>query len=81
MTRKYTRRKPLPNGDASIQSPDLAPPFTPGVFVYIGDPNHGGEGPDKTTLYGVEFPKGEPVQVEDKEAARRLSSNSHFKAG
>jgi hypothetical protein len=41
-------------------------------FSYLGD--H-----EEVTLYGVTFPQGEPVAVEDPALLKKLEGNNHFK--
>lgn len=41
---------------------------------FVGDPNDSGSGPDRLTMWGVEFVKGEWTAVSD----RRLATHSHF---
>lgn len=45
---------------------------------FIGDPRHGGEGPDTITLYGVAFPKGEWVEPIPAALEAKLPGNNHF---
>lgn len=45
------------------------------VFKFIGN---GKSDPEKLTAYGIAFPKGEEVEVEDKTAIAKLRGNSHF---
>lgn len=49
-------------------------------FRFIGDPRHNGDGPDPMRVFGYVFPKGEPVEVSDPHAIRKLSANNHFEA-
>lgn len=44
---------------------------------FIGDPAHDGDGPDVFVRHGVEYPKGEFVDVPD-EVAVDLCGNNHF---
>ena len=44
---------------------------------YVGDPKNGGEGHAVLVAYGLEWPKGEPVNVPE-ELAARLAGNDHF---
>lgn len=46
-------------------------------FRFIGN---GDNDPGKVTLAGVEFPKGEPVDVTSEWLIDKLKSNSHFEA-
>lgn len=47
-------------------------------FRFVGN---GDSDPQHITLYGVTFKLGGPAQdVQDADAARRLSGNSHFEA-
>lgn len=49
-------------------------------FRFIGDPANGGDGPDMTTLHGVDFPKGQAVTVASEALMALLAGNSHFEA-
>jgi hypothetical protein len=54
------------------------------TFAFIGDPRHNGQGPqgegsEVMTAFGLSFPQGESVEVEDEATARKLRGNSHFK--
>lgn len=44
---------------------------------YIGDPRHGGQGPDAVNSCNYSFVKGEWREI-DAAAAERLSKNNHF---
>jgi hypothetical protein len=44
---------------------------------FIGDPRHGGEGPDRLSLFGVEFVKGQWVEVSDA-FPKKVARHSHF---
>lgn len=46
---------------------------------FIGDPRHGGEGPEVITILGLSFVKGEWTPVQG-DAARRLTRHTHFEA-
>ena len=46
-------------------------------FRFIGN---GDNDPEELTLFGVTFPKGKPVPVEDPAAIEKLKGNSHFEA-
>ncbi len=41
---------------------------------FVGDPNDHGSGPERITVFGVEFVKGEWTTVTN----RRLRTHSHF---
>lgn len=46
---------------------------------FIGDPNHGGEGPKTLPLYGINFPHSEWVSIEGNAMAmQKLPGNNHF---
>lgn len=48
-------------------------------FRYIGDPAHGGDGPEIVECHGHRFVKGsDPVQVSDAHAMMKLDGSSHF---
>ena len=48
-------------------------------FTYVGDPKDG-SGPDVINAFGIDFPKGEPVNVDGRHKAivGKLRDNSHF---
>ena len=48
------------------------------MFKYIGDPDHDGEGPDTIEAYGCQFVPGEPTDVTEDFAIKKLDGNSHF---
>jgi hypothetical protein len=45
-------------------------------FKYVGDSQ--GHGPETVTAFGVTFPKGTTVTVEDDFVIGKLTGNSHF---
>lgn len=56
-------------------------------FTFRGDPRDGddrdgthmrGHGPDEIVMFGLTFPKGEPVEVKDAHAIKKLKGHSHF---
>lgn len=48
-------------------------------FRFVGDPRHDGHGPDNVSVLGHTFVKnGEPTEVSDETAIRKLRGNSHF---
>jgi hypothetical protein len=48
-------------------------------FVFVGDPNHNGEGPDEIDFQGLHFVKGEPSEdITDKAALAKLGGSTHF---
>jgi len=50
-------------------------------FTFIGDPERGGDGPNTIICFGIEFPKGESVDVTDEKIIGKLTGNSHFDDG
>ena len=46
-------------------------------FRFIGDPRDGG-GPERVTVYGLEFGRHEPTGVESEAVSKKLAGNSHF---
>lgn len=77
-------KKPAGPGHADLvpgkgDSPHAVPTKPSKSFVFIGDKH--GHGPDKITLFGIEFEKnGKAVKVDDPNAVAKLDGNSHFKA-
>lgn len=47
-------------------------------FRFVGDPSDDFSGPSSMSMFGMEFPKGEFVAVEDEAVARKLRGHSHF---
>lgn len=48
------------------------------TFTFSGDPNAPKTDPDELDIFGMIFPFGVPVKVEDAEVAARLRRHSHF---
>lgn len=48
---------------------------------FVGNPDKGGEGPSAIKVFGLEFAKGEWVEIEDAAVFARLSGNNHFETG
>jgi hypothetical protein len=48
------------------------------TFTFSGDPNAPKTDPDELAIFGMSFPFGAPVAVEDAEIAARLRRHSHF---
>lgn len=48
------------------------------LIEYIGDPANGGEGPEVTTMQGVLFERGRPVETNDPALIAKAEGNSHF---
>lgn len=48
------------------------------VFIFSGDPNAPKSDPDTCELFGMTFPLGEKVRVEDDGVSERLRRHSHF---
>lgn len=49
-------------------------------YKFVGDPRHGGDGPDVISMLGMTFVKDEAVEVGNKDIAAKLAANSHFVA-
>lgn len=49
-----------------------------GEARYIGDPLNNGEGPASVTMWGLTFPKGEWVRVDEAYAWSKCGINRHF---
>jgi hypothetical protein len=47
-------------------------------FRFIGDPRHGGQGPDNITLLGHRFNRQHATDVSDAGTIAKLAGNSHF---
>lgn len=47
-------------------------------FIFTGDPANPGTDPDELTIFGVTFPHGKPISV-DEAIADRLRRHSHFR--
>jgi hypothetical protein len=47
-------------------------------FRFIGDPRHGGEGPDDITLHGHRFDRRHATAVADARVIAKLAGNPHF---
>lgn len=47
---------------------------------FVGNPSSDGDGPERLTVFGGEFVKGEWREVSD-DVAARLSTNNHFEVG
>ena len=43
------------------------------AFRFIGDPRHGGEGPDAITLFGLTFGRAGATEVADAAVVRKLA--------
>lgn len=48
------------------------------TFTFSGDPNAPGTDPATCEVFGMTFPFGEKVKVEDAEIAEKLRRHSHF---
>ena len=50
----------------------------PITAAYVGDPADDFSGPSKIEMFGLEFTKGEMVEIEDATAIRKIKGHSHF---
>lgn len=48
------------------------------AFIFSGDPKAPKSDPDECVLFGMTFPFGVPVRVDDAQIAERLRRHSHF---
>lgn len=46
--------------------------------TWLGEDGDGVAGPSFTTCFGMKFPKGEPVEIDDPDMVRRASGNPFF---
>ncbi len=49
--------------------------------TWLGEDGDGVAGPSFTTCFGMKFPKGEAVEVSDKDTIRRAQRNRFFEVG
>lgn len=48
--------------------------------TFIGDPAHGGDGPESFEMFVHHFEKGKPTEVDGRTAqAKKFENNNHFK--